>query len=259
MSLGKITVKWNQALSFSPLMAKSTKGPSVFWPGCAALKLDGALIGNAYDILKRSLPQLGFSSFCCGKPTFAVGSEKEKEKKNDLLTKYFKEYGIDTVYTLCPNCKLTLENEYNVEVLPAWPIIAENLNANDKKNRLFNETYILHDPCASRTDKASHEAIQSILNYYEVDFQEFARCKEKAQCCGRKNMIFLTEPEASKKMLQSRIKDTDGLPVITYCESCAEAFRGEHKEALHVLELIGGAFSERSFLNRINNANKFNY
>ncbi|WP_250229757.1 (Fe-S)-binding protein [Anaeropeptidivorans aminofermentans] len=257
MSHGNLVVKWNQALSFSPLMAKSTKGPSVFWPGCAALKLDSAFIGNAYNILKRSVPQLGFSSFCCGKPTFAVGIEKEKDKKNILLSKYFKEYGINTIYTLCPNCKLTLENKYNINVIPAWPVIAENLRADDKKDKIFKDTYILHDPCASREDKASHEAIRQILSYFEIDFQEFTHCKEKAQCCGRKNMIFLTEPETSKKMLQNRIKDANNLPIITYCESCVEAFREGHKEAFHILELIDGSFSERSFLNRINNANKF--
>jgi hypothetical protein len=69
-------------------------------------------------------------------------------------------------------------------------------------------------------------------------------------------MIFLTNPAASKKMLDARLVETNGLPIVTYCESCVESFRAAGHEAVHLLEVLFDAPAQRGVLNRNKNAHR---
>lgn len=250
------TVSWNQFLAFSPLFAATKKAESVFWPGCAAMKLAPEVMLKTYQALQEEVPGLGFSSWCCGKPTFAAGSEGQKKKRQAQLAAYFAQTGIQRVYTLCPNCQLTLNKHTGVQVVPAWALLARYAQRHAVCAQGFAPRYILHDPCAARQDAASQQAARAILAARGVPFDEFAHCGAQALCCGRKNMLFLTNPKASQKMLQARLAEANGLPIVTYCESCVEAFTAAGHPAVHLLEVLFGAQARRGVLNRIKTAHR---
>ena len=252
---GQAAVSWNQFLSFSPLLAKTRAAEAVFWPGCAAMKLGGNLIGQAHTALGEMLPGLGFSSWCCAKPTFAAGKEAQKKKRADQLRRYFRDSGIKTVYTLCPNCRQTLAREFEVRVLSAWPLLADCAEARPFAATSFGTAiHRLHDPCAGRDDAASQEAARRILAARGMPYGEFVHCGARTRCCGRRDMLFLTKPDAARKMLDHRLAEAQGAPILTYCESCAEAFRGAGRESGHLLEALFDRRVPRSFGNRVSNA-----
>lgn len=249
----------NQALAFSPLYAGARPAETVFWPGCAAMKLAPALLLKTFRALQMEIPALGFSSWCCAKPTFAVGSEKQQAKRQGQLAAHFAAGGIKRVYTLCPNCRLTLQRQPQIEVLPAWPLLAQFARQNAGEGTAFQGRYILHDPCAARADAASQKAARAILRAKGVAFAEFEHCGPKTHCCGRKDMLFLTDAAASQKMLQSRLGEAGGLPIVTYCESCVEAFRAAGHSAVHLLEVLFDMPVKRGATNRVRNAHRKEY
>lgn len=65
------------------------------------MKLEPALLELTYKLpcVKRS-PVWGFSSWCCGKPTLAIGSAEQKQRRSAQLGDYFRTGGIRRVYPL---------------------------------------------------------------------------------------------------------------------------------------------------------------
>jgi len=253
---GILLNSWNQFLAFSPLYAASSPAESVFWPGCAAMKLDSEILAQSYRALRQAVPGLGFSSWCCAKPTLAVGSQEQRQKREAELSAYFAANGIRRLYTLCPNCQATLTKRGDVTALTAWPLLAEYTQQHAIPTENFAAQYILHDPCATRTDNASQEAARAILSARGVAYAEFEHCGSSTRCCGRRDMLFLSDPKESQKLLRARLDGARGLPIVSYCESCVGAFRGEGHQSVHLLEILFGKPSRRSVMNRVSNARR---
>lgn len=254
--MGRLINNWNQLLAFSPVYAASYPAESVFWPGCSAMKLEPALLELTYGALREEIPGLGFSSWCCGKPTLALGSAEQKQRRSAQLGDYFRAGGIRRVYTLCPNCRRTLGKRDDIEVVSAWPMLARYVERHPLQADAFRERFILHDPCASRDDDAAQRAAREILTRRGVDFVEFEHHGAGTRCCGRINMLFLTDPPAAERMLTDRLGESGGLPIVTYCESCTETFRAQSHPATHLLEVLFNRPASRSILNRLNNAHR---
>lgn len=253
MSRGRWINTWNQALAFSPVYAASRAASTVFWPGCSAMKLEPELMRLTIEALGTEIPELGFSSWCCAKPTLAMGTTGQKQKREDQLSRYFAANGIRQVVTLCPNCRKTLGERTDIEVRSAWPILADFVRKHPQRAESFPGRYILHDPCASRNDEPSQLAARQILSDRGMEVAEFDHSASDTRCCGRINMLFLTNPESSRQMLQQRLQGTRSIPIVTYCESCVETFRGAGHEAIHLLEVIFDRPAARGIRQRLTN------
>lgn len=240
---------WNQKLTFSSYLSKSSRTADVFWPGCAALKLSPAVIKNTFLMLKKVIPSIGFSSWCCGKPTLILGTSQEKEKRNKQLETYFELFAIKNVYTLCPNCTHTLQKFSNIQIISAYTILQEQLENEIDQWSEKKETrkYFLHDPCMSNHEVRT--AARNILQILQVMVD--SKDIDNQSCCGRKNMLFLTNKQASEKIMQKRKIEIQDNPVISYCASCVDAFAQHGVEAFHLLEILFQIKSKSSFMNRI--------
>lgn len=254
MSRALFTVRWNLALSFSPLLASAGKGEARFWPGCAALKLGEDLLRKTQAALQESVPDLGLCTWCCGKPAQALGTEIAQSYRSKVRW-FLRKEGIKTLYTLCPNCTATLPGLFEGEVVSAWPLLAEYA-ACHKTKTLNIEHCFLHDPCMARHDKESQQAARAILQARGLPVKEFAQSGENTRCCGRKDMLFLTNPAASDTLLQSRVMQAGGHRIASYCESCTEAFLGTGASAVHLLEILFDTPCKRRFSSRLAVAQK---
>lgn len=253
MSKGQWVNTWNQSLAFSAIYSKSKPAEAVFWPGCSAMKLEPGLMRQTFKAMTEEIPGLGFSSWCCAKPTMAIGTVGQKANREEQLTEYFAANKIKRVYTLCPNCLQTLGSRTDVEVYSAWPILARYVEKQSFHASIFQERYIIHDPCASKNDPLSQQAARQILRQKGVNFDEFDCSGAMTRCCGRINMLFLTDPEASGKMLRDRLEKAGPLPILSYCESCVETFRGAGHPAYHLLEVVFDQKARRGIIHRITN------
>lgn len=250
MNFKKSWTMINQSLYASSLFAKGSNSKKIFWPGCAMLKLDSNLMRELYDALKVEVPNLGISTFCCSKPTMSIGNEKQNQTRVGELENYYASSGVEEIYTLCPNCLATLPKTFNGKVISAWPLVLEYVKKNSEKSEIFTNEYKLHHPCTVRNLTVVKDEINEILDFRGIDYLK----DDKVICCGRKDMIFIANPEAADKIWNACEKKHGNLPAVTYCESCVEAFRGKGKEAYNVLEVVFDKKVERSVANRIKNA-----
>jgi len=64
-------------------------------------------------------------------------------------------------------------------------------------------------------------------------------------------MMAATDPEKSATMRRNRLKEfPEDRTIVSSCEGCLGAFRGEGRQALHLLELLFGQSKSRGWGNR---------
>ncbi len=240
---------FHQRLSFSPLMMRAPKAQAVFWPGCALMNLDRAILEQTLRILRRTEPGIGFSSCCCGQPTRFLFPRRH-EARQQKLRAMLQAKGIRRIYAACPNCISQLRTLSGVEVIPIWSVLAEHLQSEDLMSAPASSV-TLHDPCPMRRDISSQKAVRQLLAAAKISLKEPEHAGEKTLCCGNTQMLHSRDPEASAAMRKRRVEEFDPkLPVCSYCEGCLGSFRGEKLDTLHVLELLFGRSTRRSWGNR---------
>ena len=63
---GRLGMAVHQAASFSPPLMGLTASRAVFWPGCALMSLDPAILERTLAVLRREEKDMGLSACCCG-------------------------------------------------------------------------------------------------------------------------------------------------------------------------------------------------
>ncbi len=249
MNNRQIIVKNHQIMSFNKIFAKIQPGQDIFWPGCAILSLGSEITEKTYGLLKTRIPDLSYSTFCCGKPSMHIYNGKDFKKRMDFIKKKLNENGTKKIYTLCPNCYVTLSEFSDFQVQSAWSLIDECFP--DEKYDILKGTVLsLHDPCPVVKDIESTDSVRNILSKMGVEILEFKNNREKTICCGKKNMLMTMYPEKGKKMFDVRASQAPSKEIVTYCASCVDTFRNNSFNAKHVLELLWETQTKGSWLNR---------
>jgi Fe-S oxidoreductase len=137
----------------------------------------------------------------------------------------------------CPTCAAALKHIPNLEIVPVWQVLLEH--PPEPKNRNAGlPPLVLHDPCPARGDPRFYEAARTVLSRSGLAFAEYPANRDKTLCCGRVNMLMLRDPERGREMLLRRISQSPRRHVLTYCFSCADAFRSAGCGALHGLDYL---------------------
>lgn len=230
-------INTNQKLTFSSFFAKTTKSSTAFLPGCSLASLGTEIVYGTLELLKMAIPDIGLSSFCCGKPSTHINGGADFSKRFELLVKSFKEKGVKRVVTACPNCyNLLCEKLKDIEIISIWQILDDILIQGhiDYEGREM----IIHDPCVTRRLPKEHQAVRSILGKMNIKIVEFKHSKDKTICCGQKNMLMVLDKPKAMKVLSLRAETAGDYEIVSYCSACVQAFKSVDKEAYHVLELL---------------------
>ncbi len=249
MYKGRISIKTHQLLSFHPMFAKLSLGENVFWPGCAILSMGEDIVQKTYELLKTQIPDLVFSTMCCGKPSLHIDGGKPYVKRKAYLNKEFEACGTKRIYTLCPNCQHTLSEYSGLEIISAWTVLDKAI-PKDKYDMCKGIRMALHDPCPVRNHLENTTAARSILTKLGVEILEFKHHGEKTICCGKKDMLMTLEPEKGQKLFEIRAKEAPSPHIVTYCASCVDTFRQNGFQGTHILELLWNIQSNGSWKNR---------
>jgi len=249
MSYRELIIKNHQLMSFNKMFAKIQPGQDIFWPGCAILSLGSEITVKTYNLIKTKVPNLAYSTFCCGKPSKHIYGGRDFQKRIDFLLKAIKANGTKNIYTLCPNCYATLSKFSGFNVESAWSLIDE-MFPKEKLNVLAGHTMAIHDPCPIVNDLEACDYVRSILNKLGVEILEFKNNRQKTICCGKKNMIMTLEPEKGKKLFEIRASQAPSKDVVSYCASCVDTFNNNSFNAHHVLELLWQTEAKGSWINR---------
>jgi len=240
---------FHQGLGFSSLLMKIPKTEAVFWPGCALLNLDGDILQKTLAILRRAEPDMQLACGCCGQPTVYLFPEMT-EKRRTKLVRLLKKQGIKRIYTACPNCTLQLRELKDFEIIPSWPVLAAHIRPEDITTP--GGSFIWHDPCPTRKEPEQQKAARDLLALSGCDCTEPEHTGCRTNCCGNFHMLAATDPEKSRKMRLKRLEEfPEDRTVVSNCEGCLGAFRGESRKTVHLLELLFGTSKSRGWSNRI--------
>ena len=250
MSKGsRFGMAFHQGLGFSSLLMKIPKAEAVFWPGCALINLDGQILEKTLEILRRAEPEIRMACGCCGQPTVYLFPEKADVRRGKLV-QMLRKQGVKRIYTACPNCTLQLRELGDFEIIPVWPVLAEHIRPEDIS--IPQGGFIWHDPCPTRTEPEQQAAARKLLKVSGCDCTEPEHTSCKTQCCGNFHMLAATDPEKSRKMRLNRLEEfPEERTIVSNCEGCLGAFRGEGRATIHLLELLFGKSKARGWANRI--------
>ena len=245
----RLGMAFHQGLGFSAWMMKIPRSEAVFWPGCALLNLDGAILEKTLSVLRREEPDIRLACGCCGQPTVYLFPQKAEQRREKLISR-LKTQGVKRIYTACPNCTLQLRELEEFEIIPVWPVLAEHIR---KEDMVFSDgQYIWHDPCPTRTEPAQQEAARRLLHLSGCDCCQPERTGCKTQCCGNYHMLAARDPQKSARMRTNRLMQFPEERIIaSSCEGCLGAFRSEGRDTCHLLEILFGRSSARGWGNRI--------
>lgn len=246
---GALGMRCHQAVSFSRPLLRLSRRKAVFWPGCALMQMDPAILLKTAEILRRTEPELGLSACCCGQPTryLAAGAYPARQKK---LASLLARHGVRRVYTACPNCFVQLEPLGGVEVRPIWAALAACIRRQDIIGGVPAVT--VHDPCPMRRQLEELAAVRTLLDMAGAKPVEPAHSREAALCCGNAQMLHTRDPEKSAQLRTRRIAEfASDLPVASCCAGCLDAFRSEGLDTVHLLEVLFGRSGTRCWGNRL--------
>ena len=243
----KLGMACHQALSFSPVMTAIPRREAVFWPGCALMTLEPAILEKAVDILRRAEPDIALAAACCGQPTAYLFPHKASGRKAHL-TALLNDRGIKRIYTACPNCLVQLRELEGVEILPVWPLLTRCIAEADLATVAGD--FIWHDPCPTRNDPDTQTACRRLLELSGHTVAQPAHTGSRTMCCGSIHMMHTTDPEKSARMRRARLEELGDKTIVSGCEGCLNAFRDEGRKTLHLLELLLGTSASRGWHNR---------
>lgn len=245
---GSLGMRIHQGLSFFSPMLRLPKAKAVFWPGCALMTFDPAILSRTLEILRREEP-MEFAAGCCGQPTRYLFPRLIDSRRESLATALEKA-GVERVYTACPNCTLQLGELGTVKVIPIWPVLAKHIRPEDI-TALPGE-YVLHDPCPMRRDPVQLDAVRALLDAAGVNWTEAHHARDGSRCCGNRHMLRSTDPEASQRIRRQRLAEFPEDRCITAgCAGCLDAFGSEGRRTAHILEVLFGKSAAKGWGNRL--------
>ena len=237
---------FQQGLSY--MLLRVPKSEAIFWPGCALMKLDPAILEKTMEVLRREEPDLQLAAGCCGQPTMYLLPEKW-EKRQKQLIRFLRKQGVKRIYTACPNCTLQLRELPGFEIIPVWPVLAEHIRPEDVS--IPEGSFIWHDPCPTRKEPEQQAAARKLLGVCGCDCTEPEHTGCKTPCCGNFHRLAATDPEKSKKMRLKRLEEfPKDRTIVSNCEGCLGAFRGGGRVTIHLLELLFGKSKTSGWGNR---------
>ena len=249
----------HQAISFFSPMMSVPETPAVFWPGCALLNLDPAILKKTLEILARTEPEIRLAAGCCGQPSFFLFPEKYPAYR-ETLERRLKKSGVKRIYTACPNCTRQLHGICGIQVIPIWSVLARIITREDvcgpgipsPKDSAELSGFIWHDPCPTRNDPEQQQAVRALLRLSRVPVMEPEHTGPHTLCCGNFHMMHILEPEKSARMRNRRLEEfPPDRTILSSCQGCLGSFKGQGRETLHLLELLFGKSRSQGWKNRI--------
>lgn len=111
------------------------------------------------------------------------------------------------------------------------------VDASSRPPRPPHPPLALSDPCTSRNDPTTRQAVRSLLTAMGQELAPLTMDGELTECCGFGGLLENANPELSKKMRAARVTQSDA-DFLTYCAMCRDQLAKAGKPVLHLLDLL---------------------
>lgn len=212
-----------------------TASQAIFFPGCqlAGIRPDQTLA--LYNRLLGRNAETGIWLDCCAAPAHWAGREEEFKAMLARLEGTWKDMGRPQVLASCSTClQIFREHLPEIEIVSVWTLLAETAPGLVSPHPA---ALALTDPCTSRHDQLTRQAVRSLLSAIGQELAPLAMSGELTECCGFGGLMDGADPGLARKVARARVAQSDA-PFLTYCAMCRDQLAKAGKEVLHLLDLL---------------------
>jgi hypothetical protein len=220
---------------------------SLFWPGCTLSSYSQELTDATYHFLRKRGLADGLSIRCCGNIIRYAGGRAACTDYRDNLVSTLEKRGIQRIITVCPNCFYgfgeMLQSRSGIEVCTLSRLLADEGLRISQAQMTPARSVCIHDSCPDRRCGIDATAVRRLFE--GIELREMQHNRHNARCCGLGKLLFIGDPQTSRRLRESRIEEfvqTGAEQLVTSCFSCANAFQDPQSNlsAVHYLELLFG-------------------
>ncbi|MDR3225750.1 MAG: FAD-dependent oxidoreductase [Clostridiales Family XIII bacterium] len=252
--------------------AHDSKPRYAFFPGCQIGAGDPNLVIRVYEAIKAADPGVGIFVRCCGAPAEWSGEDERHTEKRASIRADWEAIGKPSLLMACPTCVKEFKEHFpeipvtsvyewlaaegdncaaEPRITRACRLLSERANRGilmrepmDKNEHVqttgvCDETgaWSVFDPCSARNEKGMKIAVRNLARAAELPIEELPIQSEISRCCGYGGQSSSADPAFAKHVAENRASES-GLPYITYCINCRDAFLKEGKETKHIFEIL---------------------
>jgi Fe-S oxidoreductase len=212
-----------------------TASQAIFFPGC---QLAGIRPDQTFALYNRLLDrnaETGIWLDCCAAPARWAGREEEFKAMLAHLEGTWKDMGRPQVLAACSTClQIFREHLPGIEIVSVWTLLAGTPLGLVTPHPT---ALALTDPCTSRHDQATRQAVRSLLSAMGQDLAPLAMSGELTECCGFGGLMDGADPGLARKVAAARVGQSDAA-FLTYCAMCRDQLAKTGKGVLHLLDLL---------------------
>ncbi len=209
---------------------------AVFFPGCALPGSRPDKTVYLYELLKKSIPDLGIVLDCCTKISHDLGREEHFQAMFGEMKSFLSESGIRQVIVACPNCyKVFSMYGGEIGVKTVYDVLADGMPVEGSGNA--DEVIAIHDPCAVRFDKGVQDSVRRIVKHQGWNCVEMEHHGETTFCCCAGGSAGCLAPDLSDKWGKKRKHEAGGIRMVTYCGGCANQLN-KLSPTSHIIDLL---------------------
>ena len=188
------------------------------------------------QLLQSHIPTLGIVLDCCTSPSHDLGYTRYFHQMFDDLCAFLIQNHVQNVLVACPNCyKIFRQHGGPLAVQTVYEYLSQHLPPRLPPH--LKQTVTLHDPCPMRFEEPVLNAVRDLLANSECDIVEMPHARRKTLCCGEGGAVSLVAAQLAAHWTNTRIQETKGIPMITYCAGCA-GFLARKAPTHHLLDFI---------------------
>jgi len=180
---------------------------------------------NRLDIVPALLP----NERCCGHDLLWAGDTEHFVRLAEHNVKEISSTGAKRVVTTCPECYLTLKEEYPrycgslpFEVVHLSQLLAAGVADGKLKFRRSTKKVTYHDPCRLGRFSGIYDEPRAVINAIPgVELVEMPRNRTSALCCG--TQAWMNCGTINKQIQSERLREasaTGADVLLTYCPKC---------------------------------------
>lgn len=205
---------------------------AIFFPGCQLAGIRPEQTLALYDRLCQSEPATGIWLDCCGAPAHWSGRVEEFSAWAARLEQQWIDLGRPLVVTACSTC-LAMFREH----LPQLQAVSVWTRLKNVTGRAAAGALALSDPCTSRHDAETRQAVRLLLADLGQPLAELPMSGELTECCGFGGLMDNANPGLARKVAENRVRQS-AADFLTYCAMCRDQLAKTGKPVLHVLDLL---------------------
>lgn len=211
---------------------------TIFFPGCTLVGTRMDTTAKVFEHLRQIIPTVGIVMDCCNNPSHDLGDHPHFTAMFDEMRSYLTEHGIKKILVACPNClKVFNRSAPELKTQTIYEVLAKHPPTPSATMASVATRVAIHDPCVSRWDVKAQNAVRRLLAMVGVRAEEMPHNKGNTLCCGEGGGAGCLVPEQAQQMINQRLEEAQGKPIVSYCAGCTNSFKGKTTTA-HVLDLM---------------------